>query len=220
MAEVRVNFSPAGDAGITLEGRLTPPPAGGGPAAGVALCHPHPRYGGTMDNNVVAALVASLAGAGFAVLRFNFRGAGRSSGSHAQGVGEVADAVAALDLLAAQPGVDGGRLGLAGYSFGAGVSLAVAGSDSRVGALALVALPTQRLEGRHELDDCTTPKLFVSGDRDHVSDVAALRVYAARVPPPATVEVVAGADHFWSGHEAPLAAAVTAFLQTALRNPA
>jgi alpha/beta superfamily hydrolase len=219
MNEVQVTFSPAGDPGITLEGRLTPPLAGSGRAAGVVLCHPHPLYGGTMDNNVVASLVVSLAGAGFAVLRFNFRGVGRSSGSHAQGVGEVADAVAALDLLAAQPGVDDGRLGLAGYSFGAGVSLAVAGSDPRVRAVALVALPTQRLEGRHELDACGTPKFFVSGDRDHVSDLAALRAYAARVPPPSAVEIVAGADHFWSGHEAPMATAVTGFMGTAVGNP-
>ncbi|MPZ24584.1 MAG: hypothetical protein GEU28_13855 [Dehalococcoidia bacterium] len=89
------------------------------PAPGVVICHPHPLYGGDMDNYVVAALCRALVAADFAALRFNFRGVGASQGNHDGRIGERSDARRALDWLGNHESVDPERLAIAGYSFGA-----------------------------------------------------------------------------------------------------
>lgn len=103
--------------GLLLEGCLELP-QGTGPVPGVVLCHPHPLYGGDMENNVIVAVGRALVRSGLAALRFNFRGVGRSQGEFAGGVGEQEDARAALSFLATRPEIDPARLGIAGYSFG------------------------------------------------------------------------------------------------------
>ncbi|HWP99559.1 MAG TPA: CocE/NonD family hydrolase [Vicinamibacterales bacterium] len=133
-------------ADLELEGRLHLPD-GAGPFAGVVVCHPHPQYGGDMRNNVVMTVCAALTAGGFAALRFNFRGVGRSGGAFDGGRGEGLDAAAAVSHLAALPTIDATRMGLAGYSFGALAALAAA--DARLRALALIAPPhCQRLSRR------------------------------------------------------------------------
>src|SRR5438093_11343393 len=112
---------------LTLEARLSVPAAPGG---GVVICHPHPLYGGDMDNPVVVRVQEVCVELGLATLRFNFRSVGGSTGSHANGVGEQDHAVAALDVLATTAG-DQPRA-IAGYSFGARVAALVAGRDARV----------------------------------------------------------------------------------------
>ena len=88
-------------------------------APGAVICHPHPMYGGSMDNNVVEAIIAAMWRRGYATLRFNFRGVGASEGEYDGGEGEAEDARAAVEFLAAQPDIDRGAIALAGYSFGA-----------------------------------------------------------------------------------------------------
>ena len=95
--------------GVTCEGVVVRPDTHG-QTPGVVICHPHPLRGGDMMNNVVVALAEAFAEVGFAVLRFNFRGVGRSTGHYAEGVGEQEDAKAALAWLSAQPGIDADRL--------------------------------------------------------------------------------------------------------------
>src|SRR6185295_8845408 len=104
----------AGD--VRLEGRLAVP---AGATRGAVVCHPHPQYGGTMDNNVVVAVTDALRAAGLATLRFNFRGVGSSEGRHGGGAAEVGDAHAALAHLRAA-GIE--DVALVGYSFGAAVA--------------------------------------------------------------------------------------------------
>src|SRR2546428_12194195 len=99
---------------IVLEGRLAVP---AGARAGVVICHPHPLYGGDMDNPVVVRVQQVCAELGLATLRFNFRGVGGSSGTHGGGVGEQDDARAALDALARAAGT--GPLAVRGHSVGA-----------------------------------------------------------------------------------------------------
>ena len=111
----RITFA-SGD--VTCEGIFTGSTADG-QVPGIVICHPHPLRGGDMLNNVVRALAEAFAERGFAVLRFNFRGVGSSTGQYAEGIGEQEDAKAALSWLIAQPGIDVDRLFLAGYSFGA-----------------------------------------------------------------------------------------------------
>src|SRR5438094_10611387 len=99
---------------LTLEARLAVPASPGG---GVVICHPHPLYGGDMDNPVVVRVQQVCADLGLATLRFNFRGVGGSSGTHGGGGAEQDDARAALDALSKATGAR--PLGIAGYSFGA-----------------------------------------------------------------------------------------------------
>ncbi len=117
MEETQVSFR-SGD--LTLEGLLANP---GGNAPAAVVCHPHPLYGGSMSNNVVDAILAAMWQAGYATLRFNFRGVGASEGEHDGGPGEVDDAVAAMAFILAQPGVRKEGAVMAGYSFGAMVAV-------------------------------------------------------------------------------------------------
>jgi len=135
MQEVQVTFR-SGD--LTLEGLLANP---GGNAPAVVVCHPHPLYGGSMYNNVVDAVLAAMWQAGYATLRFNFRGVGASDGEHDGGPGEVDDAVAAMAFLLAQPGVRREGAIMAGYSFGAMVAVTAGYARADVARIVAVALP-------------------------------------------------------------------------------
>ena len=123
---------------LTLAGVLHTP-EGNGPFPAVVVCHPHPRMGGDMTSNVVLAAVEGLDAQGIAALRFNFRGSGASEGTHDDGKGERDDVRAALSFAAGLHELDATRIGLAGYSFGAGMSAAVASDE--LPALALIAMP-------------------------------------------------------------------------------
>lgn len=202
-------------AGLTLEGILYLP-AGGGPFPAVAVCHPHPLYGGTMFNNVVYAICDGLAEQRIASLRFNFRGAGNSEGQHGGGTEEVFDAQGALNFLEANPAVDRDRLGLAGYSFGARVAVHTADRDPRVRALAAISLPTRDLAGSGTLAHSTFPKLFVVGDQDHIVAGGELQRFVEGLPEPAELHLAPGADHFWGGYEGLLAPLVGGFFARAL----
>src|SRR5690606_755555 len=116
--------------GLSLEGILHQPVSAPFPAA--AVCHPHPLYGGDMNNYVVVAVCQALADAGIASLRFNYRGVGDSEGEYGDGLGERTDAAAALAYLRQLAQADQDRMGIVGYSFGATVALAAA--DERVAA--------------------------------------------------------------------------------------
>lgn len=193
---------PAGE--LTLEGALDQPD--GHAESLVVVCH-HPHYGGDMDNNVVAAVARGLVEAGIGALRFNFRGVGRSSGSHDGGNGEQDDVRAALDYARALPDVQ--RVGLGGYSFGAG--MAAAAVDDSIAALALVSLPSSMVSrGLEALKAYTHPVLLITGDRDHVSSPETLAALALELPK-AEAHAVPGADHFWRGYEPELADAVREF---------
>ena len=207
MPETAVDI-PCGD--IVLEGRLTAP-EGGGPFAAVVVCHPHPQYGGDMHNNVVSAVVAGLAERGLAALRFNFRGTGRSEGAHDGGRGERDDVRAALARVATLPGVDGARLGLAGYSFGASMAAAV-GAEGPARALALVALPLRNAgEQAEALTPFGGPLLLTTGDSDDICPVEGVEELASALGERVQVEIIPNTDHFWLGHERELATRVGEF---------
>ncbi|HLB22955.1 MAG TPA: alpha/beta fold hydrolase [Dehalococcoidia bacterium] len=171
--------------GLRLEARLH---EGDGRLA-AAVLHPHPQYGGDMDNHVVMAVCEALAEAGVTTLRFNFRGTGASEGSYDDGRGEACDARAAIVALRAL--TSDAPVLLAGYSFGAMVAAAVA-TDSELAGLALISPPLS-MAGLPALPE-KLPVLVMAGDRDAISparEVLALasdQVRAVAVP---------GADHGW-----------------------
>ncbi|MBI4312012.1 MAG: alpha/beta fold hydrolase [Chloroflexi bacterium] len=184
---------------LTLEGVLRLP-ASDGPWPAVVVCHPHPMYGGDMYNAVVESIAGGVARRGIAALTFNFRGAGSSQGAFDRGVGEVADALAAVEFLAAQPGVDRSRLGIAGYSFGAGIALDAAEDNHDLRAIVSVACPPAPLNDM-VLHQINRPKLFIQGDADTIIEIPMFRFLTQRFTPPREVEVLAGAEHSLRGYE-------------------
>jgi uncharacterized protein len=191
---------------LTLEG-LYAPPCGDPPARVVVVCHPHPMYGGSMHNNVVEAILKGAWQAGFATLRFNFRGVGASEGEYDGGEGEVSDARAAVRFIASQPGVIADQIILAGYSFGAAMALRAGLDDAAVAQLIAVALPVGVMASGAARES-KKPVLLVSGDSDSYSPEAQVRAVAASLGPLARVKIIAGADHFFGGFEDELAGAV------------
>ena len=199
---------------LNLEGRLSLP-GGTGPFPGVVLCHPHPVYGGDMYNNVVEGMLEALVDREIAVLTFNFRGVGKSDGTHDHGIGEVADALAALQRLVSHPSVDGNSGGIAGYSFGAGIALNATSRNQGLRAVAVVACPTQSLDNS-ALHQISRPKLFIQGDADHFVQLDTFHSLMQRFQQPTEVEVLSGADHFLQGYEYKIGNRVAQFFSQTL----
>lgn len=199
---------------MELEGLLYKPGAVAQSAA-VAVCHPHPLYGGSMHNNVTFALAEALVKGGMAALLFNFRGVGRSGGSYAGGIGEKEDIAAALDMLEGEADIDSNRLGLAGYSFGAGMALPVGCRDDRVRAMVLVS-PYCEEPPSAVLVECRKPKLFIGGGRDSMVPEGDVRGYYEAATGPREIWIDGGADHFWGGREGKMAGAVADFFRREL----
>jgi len=208
MNESRITFR-SGD--LTLEGMFARP-LGGAASPGAVICHPHPMYGGSMDNNVVEAIGSAMRRCGYATLRFNFRGVGASEGEYDGGAGEADDARAALSFLAEQGCAAG--LVLAGYSFGAAIAMRAGLSDSRVARVIAVALPVAAMDTGADAP-APKPLLIFSGDRDSYSPIATLEQTARKLGAAATLKVIAGADHFFAGYESTLADALEHALQGA-----
>jgi len=169
------------------------------------VCHPHPLFGGTLHNKVVFHTMKALNSFGFPVLRFNFRGTGLSHGEHDHGEGEVEDVRAALNWLDAEYHLP---LVFAGFSFGSAVGLRAACPDARVRALIGVGTPVVPVAEATEeprvytldfLQQCTKPKLFVSGARDQFGPQAKLEALVASLPEPKKLVLIEGADHFFEG---------------------
>lgn len=167
---------------------------------GLVLCHPHPLYGGDMENPVVVRAAEVAREVGLSTLRFNFRGVGASEGAHDKGRGEQDDARASLAALRRHG--PGGPLGLAGYSFGAHVSSRVAAAGSDLAALGLIAPPLAMFsfEG---LDPSRRSVLIAAGTRDQYCPIEDLDRLAATLPD-GTVQRIDGADHFFFGKLFPL----------------
>lgn len=170
--------------------------AAGSPALGTAvIAHPHPLFGGTMDNKVVQTLARAFVACGWTAVRFNFRGVGASEGVHDEGRGECDDMAAVVEQVA-----PAGPLALAGFSFGAFVASCAlerfwAGRDVRhlllVGTAAsrfpVATLPAESLERT----------LVVHGEQDDTVPLSAVLDWAR--PQSLPVTVVPGGGHFFHG---------------------
>jgi alpha/beta superfamily hydrolase len=158
-------------------------------------------------NPVILAVCKALVESSIAALRFNFRGVGDSEGSHGGGVAERDDVKAALDFVSSIEGIDTGRLGLSGYSFGSRVALPVALKDERVKRLALIS-PSLGADGVEQLVRCAIPWLVLIGDRDTM--VPRLD-FKGQLVEAHEYQVILGADHFWRGYESEVGQRVAEF---------
>lgn len=173
------------------------------------VCHPHPLFGGTMHNKVVFRIARAFADAGFAVLRFNFRGTGRSQGEHDNGRGEQEDLRTGIKFI--EEKYSGAEIWLAGFSFGSAVMLKAAACDDRVRAFVAVGVPVSRYDFS-DIARCNKPKLFVQGSLDEFGSAQDLAKLFASLDEPKELKIIEGADHFFEGHLAELAQVVSNFI--------
>ena len=191
-----------------LQALLESPP-GPAPAGAAVICHPHPVHGGTMQNKVAHTLARSFVDAGFAALRFNFRGVGSSDGAFDNGAGEVGDVLAAVEWMRKEmPGLP---LWLAGFSFGAAMAVHAAVA-CRPDGLVSVAPAVSRFIGKlPRQPEC--PWLIVQGDRDELVHVEETIAWLNELEPGPELEVFEHTEHFFHGKLVQLRNAVLDFIR-------
>jgi hypothetical protein len=188
---------PAGPLGAILD-----EPGRGPMRAGVVFAHPHPQFGGTMHTKVVYQGAKALARIGCAVLRFNFRGVGRSAGTFGGGTGEINDFRAALDYMNGR--YPGQRMWTAGFSFGAWVALEAGAEDERVSAMIGIAPPVVTSVSGQDYTfvrtlASTKPKFFVQGEADEVCPLEGMWAFYGKLLEPKELVVIDAADHLFDG---------------------
>jgi len=193
----------------------TPELAVGQPLRGVAvIAHPHPLYGGTMDNKVVQTLARALVQSGWKAVRFNFRGVGASQGFYDEGRGELQDLLAVVDQYATLDGVPT-ALALAGFSFGAFVISQAAEQlvgQRPVSKLVLVGTAVTRFTVAPIAADLHSRTLVIHGERDETVPLADVMEWAR--PQTLPVTVIPGVEHFFHGQLPLLRDLVARHLQT------
>ena len=200
---------------LTLEGVLTLPEELPQPFPGVVVCHPHPMLGGNMDSPIVTSLCRAAGEAGVASFRFNFRGVEGSEGEFRGGDEEHEDIKAALNMMRRWPGVDGKRVALAGYSFGAGVILRGLRHFRAARSLVLIAPPLSSLRESRIVKD-KRPKLFIVGQEDRLVSSVELQRALDEVREPVQFREIEGGDHSLSGREWEVADEAVGFVRESL----
>jgi alpha/beta superfamily hydrolase len=191
-----------------LEGVLFAPDSEGPFPAAIVL-HPHPEFGGSMNNNVVDAICERLESSMIA-LKFNCRGVGRSEGISSGGQNEAQDVLAAIEFLKADSRVEHSKLGFVGYSWGTYVGLPVTYKNPDIQVLIGIACPVG-LWNYNYLLEAEKPKLLVAGAYDQFAPVAQIKRLFAQLLEPKEF-LLLETDHFYGGQERPMANKVKEFL--------
>jgi uncharacterized protein len=201
----------AGPAG-GLEALIETPVGEGGEPASVSafavVCHPHPLFGGTLDNKVVHTLARAFNQLGAPSIRFNFRGVGASAGSHDEGRGEIQDALAVI--AHGRRRWPGAALWLGGFSFGGSVAVWAAGAAAPTRLVAVA--PGITKVGVTGAAPPACPWLIVQGDADEVVPKDLVLAWARTLTPVPQITVLPGAGHFFHGRINDLREAVLAFM--------
>lgn len=202
-----------------LEGRYTP---GNGSAAPIAIVlHPHPQFGGTMNNKIVYRLFRAFVKLGFGTLRFNFRGVGRSQGIFDEGSGELNDSAAALDWLQTfNP--DAPLCWIAGFSFGAWISMQLLMRRPEIAGFISVAPPANMYDFSF-LAPCPSSGLIVHGTTDDVVTEASVTKLAEKVNSQKVITVeyirIPGANHFFADKLDKLDEVIEKYLDSRIKPP-
>tara|TARA_Y100000814_G_scaffold275712_1_gene235335 strand:- start:1413 stop:2063 length:651 start_codon:yes stop_codon:yes gene_type:complete len=195
MPEVMIN-GPEG----RLEGRYHHSTEPNAPIA--LILHPHPQHGGTMNNKIVYAMFKTFKQLGFCVLRFNFRGVGRSQGSFDDGQGELSDAASVLDWMQTH-NPNASACWVAGFSFGAWIGMQVLMRRPEIQGFISVAPPANLYDFAF-LAPCPSSGLIIQGDKDDIvpeQDTAGL-VKKLQLQKHITIDyrIMKSADHFFENH--------------------
>ena len=214
MPEVFFN-GPAG----RLEGRFHPAKQRGAPIA--VVLHPHPQFGGTMNNQIVYNTYYSFAERGFSVLRFNFRGVGRSQGAFDHGQGELSDAASALDW-AQSISPEARACWIAGVSFGSWIGMQLLMRRPEIEGFISIAPPANRFDFSF-LAPCPSSGLFVHGDKDRVAPLKEVQALIEKLKTQKGISiehaVIANANHFFEDCIEDLQETVGAYLDKRLGMP-
>lgn len=199
-----------------LEGRYHHSKLAGAPIA--LMLHPHPQHGGTMNNKVVYTLFHAYVRQGFSVLRFNFRGVGRSQGSFDRGEGELSDAASALDWL--QTYNQGATAcWIAGFSFGAWIGMQLLMRRPEITGFVSIA-PPANMHDFSFLAPCPSSGLIIQGDQDDVVPEPAVAKLVAKLSSQRGITIdyrlIPGAGHFFQNEMAILEGHIDDYLATAL----
>jgi alpha/beta superfamily hydrolase len=184
-----------------LEALLEAPAAGGAASFAALVCHPHPRFGGTMHNHATYRLAKAVRARGGDVLRFNYRGVGRSAGTFGGGDGEAEDAAAALAWLARErPGLP---LLSCGFSFGAWMAILAGGADPRVAGLLVAGLALRgpdlaRFRESGRARELEKPLAIVQAERDEFGTPAEVEAALAGSRGPRRLVAVPDASHLFT----------------------
>lgn len=184
--------------------------AGVAPRGVAVIAHPHPLYGGTMDNKVVQTLARAFVASGYTAVRFNFRGVGASAGVHDDGRGELDDLLAVVRQVAPE-----GAIALAGFSFGAFVTshaLARLWGEREVASAVLVGTAASRFTVAPVPPEAHLRTLVVHGEHDETVPLPSVMDWAR--PQTLPVTVVPGGGHFFHGQLPLLRGLVTRHLQS------
>jgi uncharacterized protein len=196
-----------------LEAKLWRPAGGATPPAAAVFCHPHPLHGGTMNTTAVFRSARGLEKAGLAVLRFNFRGVGKSAGVHDGKGAEEDDLRAALDYLEEQfPGVE---LWAGGFSFGSRTSASYAPKDPRIRRVLLVAVPVRAFDCSF-ITRVPQPGLILMAGRDEFGTLAELKDQFPRLPPQLETDEIPDTNHFFESKTQELEARVRLWAERSL----
>jgi uncharacterized protein len=196
-----------------LEGRYHPAPKPHAPIA--MILHPHPQAGGTMNNKIVVNLYQLFVQRGFAVLRFNFRGVGRSQGKFDNGIGELSDAASALDWMQ-QFNVDAPATWVAGYSFGAWIGMQLLMRRPEIRGFISVS-PPANLYDFSFLAPCPSSGLVVQGTGDDIVTHGSVQKLVDKIKTHKHItidyETVEGASHFYENEMDDLMGRVERYLE-------
>ncbi|MGB8275547.1 MAG: alpha/beta hydrolase [Alphaproteobacteria bacterium] len=198
-----------------IEGRYHHGKEGNAPIA--LLLHPHPEHGGNMNNKVVYALYHCFVRHGFSALRFNFRGVGRSQGSHDRGEGELTDAAAALDWLQTY-NPNASSCWIAGYSFGAWIGMQLLMRRPEINRFVSVAPPANIYDFSF-LAPCPASGMLVHGGRDELVTFESVKKLADKLNSQRNIKVqlkvIEQANHFFHSSYEDLAPLVDAYISQA-----
>ena len=212
MPEVIIN-GPEG----RLECRYMPAEAADAPTA--LILHPEPDKGGTMNNRVTYALYQHFQSRGFAVMRFNFRGVGRSQGVYDNGEGELSDAATAMDWLQSQNPASN-QCWIAGFSFGSWIGMQLMMRRPEIRGFISVTPPAATHDFSF-LAPCPASGLIIHGEKDTAVPPEAVHKLVERLSIQKGVEIevdiVPGANHFFTDHLDPMIAHVSDYLDGALK---
>ncbi|UCD01280.1 MAG: alpha/beta fold hydrolase [Promethearchaeota archaeon] len=166
----------------------------------VLICHPHPQYGGNMYNNVVSNVFNKLIKNKISCLRFNFRGVGKSTGTHSGGEGEISDVQSCIDFLINEKKFE--KIIICGYSYGAAIGCsAINYSDEIIGYVS-ISFPWDFIGTKfRELSQSNKPKLFIQGNQDTIAVYSNFEQYYNQYHDPKRKKIIDGADHFYWGYE-------------------
>ena len=195
-----------------LEGRYHPQKHRDAPIA--IILHPHPQFGGTMNNRVVYNLHYAFYNLGFTVLRFNFRGVGRSQGEYDQGIGELSDAASALDYLQAM-NPNAKHCWVAGFSFGAWIGMQLLMRRPEITGFISVSPPANMYDVSF-LAPCPSSGILIQGTNDEVVTPSAVQKLVDKLRTQRHITInhdeIKGANHFFESEMPDLMGSVDRYL--------